>query len=76
VDIGTTLDVKIEALRQHKSQPGDWDPAEMITQWAAERAEGKEVAYAEGFRRMILVRDDERQPKEPEPGQDEVYDRP
>jgi LmbE family N-acetylglucosaminyl deacetylase len=76
VDIGPTLDIKIGALRQHKSQMGDWDPAEMITRWAAERAEGKEVEYAEGFRRMILVRDEESKPEEPEPGQDEVHDRP
>jgi hypothetical protein len=25
---------------------------------------------------MILVRDEEREPEEPEPGQDEVHDRP
>jgi LmbE family N-acetylglucosaminyl deacetylase len=58
VDIGETLDCKIEALRQHKSQLGDWDPTERITEGARERAEGREMEYAETFRRMILVREE------------------
>jgi LmbE family N-acetylglucosaminyl deacetylase len=76
VDITETLAQKIEALRQHKSQMGDWDPAEMITRWAKERAEGQEMEYAESFRRMILVRDPDDAPEEPKLGQDEVHDRP
>lgn len=58
VDVGETLACKIEALRQHKSQLGDWDPTERMTQRAKEGAEGKEMEYAERFRRMILVRDE------------------
>jgi LmbE family N-acetylglucosaminyl deacetylase len=54
VDISSTLDKKIEALRQHKSQMGDWDPADMIRQWAAETGKEKGLAYAESFRRMTL----------------------
>jgi LmbE family N-acetylglucosaminyl deacetylase len=76
VDITETLADKINALRQHKSQLGDWDPAEMITRWAKERAEEHGMEYAEVFRRMILVQDSEGAPEEPEPGQDEVHDRP
>jgi LmbE family N-acetylglucosaminyl deacetylase len=76
VDIGQTLDYKIKALRQHKSQMGDWDPTEMVTRWAKERAEGYGMEYAEVFRRMILVKDTEGATEEPEPGQDEVHDRP
>ncbi len=38
IDIAATLDKKIGALRLHKSQLGDWDPTEMITQWAQEEA--------------------------------------
>jgi len=72
VDIAETLHSKIEALRQHKSQMGDWDPTEMLTQWARERAEGQDMEYAESFRRMILVQE----PDEQEPGQDELHDRP
>jgi LmbE family N-acetylglucosaminyl deacetylase len=74
IDISQTLDQKIEALRQHRSQMEDWDPSEMITRWAAERAEDHDMDYAEVFRRMILVREDEEE--EPEPDQSEVHDRP
>ena len=34
VDIADTLDVKLAALREHRSQMGEWDPAEMLTEWA------------------------------------------
>jgi LmbE family N-acetylglucosaminyl deacetylase len=54
VDIGETLDVKVAALRAHKSQMGEWDPAEMITQWAAEQGRRRTLKAAEAYRRMIL----------------------
>jgi LmbE family N-acetylglucosaminyl deacetylase len=57
VDVSETLECKIEALRQHKSQLGDWDPTERMTERARERAQGKDMEYAETFRRMILVRE-------------------
>ncbi len=38
VDISGTLDRKLQALKLHKSQMGEWDPTEMITQWAQEEA--------------------------------------
>src|SRR5512135_3502187 len=38
VDISTTLEKKVGALKLHKSQLSDWDPTEMITQWAREEA--------------------------------------
>lgn len=56
-DITQTIDLKIEALRQHKSQLGDWNPTPRITQRAKDNAEGHGMQYAEVFRRMILVRD-------------------
>jgi len=55
VSIDETIDLKIEALRAHKSQMRDWDPEEMIRQWAREEAKGKEMAYAEGFRVVTLI---------------------
>lgn len=57
VNIEETIDVKIAALKAHKSQMKDWDPEEMIRSWAAERGKGKEMAYAEGFRVVTLVSD-------------------
>ncbi len=57
VNIEETIDVKINALRAHKSQMKDWDPAEMVKEWAAETAKGKEMTYAEAFRVVTLVND-------------------
>jgi LmbE family N-acetylglucosaminyl deacetylase len=59
VNIEDTIETKIEALRAHKSQMNGWDPEEMIRSWAAQRGKGKEMAYAEGFRVVTLVSDDE-----------------
>lgn len=50
VNISDTIDLKIESLRAHKSQMGEWNPEEMIRNWAAETAKGKEMAYAEAYR--------------------------
>ena len=61
IDITETIDLKIEALRQHTSQfPDDWDPSEMIREWAAESGAKVGVPYAESFRRVILIREDDR----------------
>ncbi len=67
VDIKETLPLKIEALRQHKTQLADWDPTEMMTEWA--RDEGKERGFeqAEAFRMMIL--------KDEEPGKEEAREK-
>jgi LmbE family N-acetylglucosaminyl deacetylase len=54
VDISESLDVKVAALRAHRSQMGAWDPAEMITQWAREQGKRRKLAAAEAYRRMIL----------------------
>jgi LmbE family N-acetylglucosaminyl deacetylase len=58
VNIDETMDIKVQALRAHKSQMGDWDPEPMLRQWATERAKGKEMAYAEAYRVVTLVDDD------------------
>lgn len=59
VNTSETIDLKIAALRKHVSQMGDWDPEPMVRQWAAEAAKGKEMAYAEVFRVVTLVNDEE-----------------
>jgi LmbE family N-acetylglucosaminyl deacetylase len=59
VNIETTIDLKIAALRAHKSQMKDWDPEPRIKEWAATRGQGKEMAYAEAFRVVTLVSDED-----------------
>lgn len=59
VNIEETIDIKIAALRAHKSQMKDWDPEPRIKEWAAARGEGKEMAYAESFRVITLVPDEQ-----------------
>ncbi len=59
VNIGETIDIKIEALRAHASQMKDWDPEPRIREWAGERAKGKEMAYAESFRIITLESDED-----------------
>jgi len=59
VNITDTIDTKIAALREHKSQMGDWDPEPRVKEWAAERAKGKEMAFAETFRVITLESDED-----------------
>ncbi len=60
IDITDTMDLKVEALRQHVSQfPDGWDPGDMIRGWAKENGEKIGVACAEAFRRIVLVREEE-----------------
>ncbi len=59
VNIEVTIDVKLAALRAHKSQLQDWDPEERIREWSGEIAKGKEMDYAESFRVVTLVDDEQ-----------------
>ena len=54
IDIAETLETKIAALREHKSQMGTWDPAAMITGWAKETGRRRKLDAAESYRRMVL----------------------
>lgn len=59
VETGAYLDQKIAALRCHKSQLRDWDPAEGMRTWAREsgntaRKHGHDMEYAEGFKYIKL----------------------
>lgn len=50
INITDTIDLKVAALLEHKSQMGDWNPEEQVKSWAAETAKGKEMDYAEAYR--------------------------
>jgi LmbE family N-acetylglucosaminyl deacetylase len=57
VDISSTLDLKIAALKKHASQLGDWDPTDMIREWAADTGKEPGLSAAEAFKVMTLVED-------------------
>jgi LmbE family N-acetylglucosaminyl deacetylase len=54
VDISDTIDLKIEALNKHSSQLGEWNPADMLREWAAESGKKVGFAFAEAFYRITL----------------------
>lgn len=58
INIEDSMDIKVAALRAHKSQLKDWDPEPMLKEWASDAAKGKEMQYAEGFRVVTLVDDE------------------
>jgi LmbE family N-acetylglucosaminyl deacetylase len=59
VAIDETIDLKIAALRAHASQMRDWDPEPRVKEWAAARAKGKEMQYAESYRIITLESDED-----------------
>ena len=59
INISDTMEIKIAALKAHVSQMNGNDPTEMMRQWAAEVAKGKEMTYAESFRVISLVTDED-----------------
>jgi LmbE family N-acetylglucosaminyl deacetylase len=59
INITDTIDLKIAALRAHNSQMQDFDPEKMVREWAAELAKGKEMAYAESYRVITLVNEED-----------------
>lgn len=73
VNIESMIEVKIAALRAHKSQMRDWDPEPMVREWAAASAKGKEMAYAEGFRVVTLVDDETWGKKQAAWGEDALH---
>lgn len=59
INISDTIETKIEALLCHASQFTGWSPADRVREWAKEVGKGKEMDYAEGFRVITLVSDED-----------------
>jgi LmbE family N-acetylglucosaminyl deacetylase len=59
INVTDVIDLKIEALRKHTSQLGDWEPDAMVRQWSKEAGKGKEMEYAESYRVMTIVSDED-----------------
>jgi LmbE family N-acetylglucosaminyl deacetylase len=60
VDISSTIEIKVAALRAHTSQikESEFDADKLLREWASETAKGKEMAYAELFRVTTLENDE------------------
>jgi LmbE family N-acetylglucosaminyl deacetylase len=54
VDITTTMDLKIQALKMHVSQGDTHEADQMLRDWAEEEGKPKSMRYAEAYRVMIL----------------------
>jgi LmbE family N-acetylglucosaminyl deacetylase len=54
VDITSTMEFKIDALKKHASQGETHDSGQMLRDWAEEEGKPKAIRYAESFRVMIL----------------------
>jgi LmbE family N-acetylglucosaminyl deacetylase len=63
VDIGETIEIKIDALKKHVSQGDTHEVDGRMREWAAEEGKEKRMQYAEAFRAMIL-QDEEDDPRE------------
>ncbi len=54
IDIRETLAVKVAALKEHRSQIHDWDPGEMLAEWAKDEGKGHGLEAAEAYLQIIL----------------------
>lgn len=70
VNISETIDLKVEALKKHASQMTEYkgfDPDKSLRERAAELAKGKEMHYAEAFRVVTLMSDEDFVKPKPHP---------
>jgi LmbE family N-acetylglucosaminyl deacetylase len=58
IDVSKTIDIKIEALKKHVSQLGEWDPAKEMRSWAKVEGRKKKLKFAESFKVMIKVKEE------------------
>lgn len=61
VDISKTIGTKVEALRKHVSQIGEWDVSKEMRKWAKETGKKKKMDFAEAYKVMILSQDEQEQ---------------
>jgi LmbE family N-acetylglucosaminyl deacetylase len=54
IDVSSTIDTKIAALHEHKSQLGDRDYSERLKSRAADLGKQVGMRYAEAFRRLTI----------------------
>jgi LmbE family N-acetylglucosaminyl deacetylase len=59
VDIGETLDTKIEALKKHVSQGDTHDVDKWMHEWAEQEGKEKGIKYSESYRVMILENEED-----------------
>lgn len=59
IDIRETIEIKIEALKKHVSQPDTHDVDQWIRDWAKEEGQEKGLDRAEAFKVMILENEEE-----------------
>jgi LmbE family N-acetylglucosaminyl deacetylase len=59
INVTGSIGKKVDALRAHVSQMRDWDPEPRVREWAADTAKGKEMEYAEAYRVITLVSDED-----------------
>jgi LmbE family N-acetylglucosaminyl deacetylase len=60
VDISSTIDLKVKALQQHVSQMKVDEVEKWIRDWGAEDGKEKGMAYAENYKVMALVNEEEK----------------
>jgi LmbE family N-acetylglucosaminyl deacetylase len=54
IDVTGVMDIRLEALKQHKSQFGDWDPTTMVYEWNSSAGKKVGFKYAESYRRITI----------------------
>ena len=54
VDTSDSVERKVQALRAHRSQLGDWDPSSEMDKWGRETALGQPFTHGEAFRYFKL----------------------
>ncbi len=62
IDIGDTLELKIQALKKHLSQGDTHDVENWIHEWAEAEGKDKGIKYSESYRVMILQREQDEVP--------------